>query len=85
MELITSQQGKEIFETINELMSELENKNDPETSEIMLVESITSFVEKFQTLNMNLSSYVSGKRSLLGNKIGDLIERREKSRYSIFE
>ena len=82
LEQIQSRKGKEIFETLNNLMEALEKKNDPEMTEVHLVENMTSFIENFQIMSHNLSSYACGKRSLLGDK---LVELREKESQSIFE
>ena len=77
LELSKSKSGQEMFGTINELMEALEKKDDPEMTEVHLVESMTSFIEKFQTMNHNLNSYATGKRTLLGDKLTELYDEEE--------
>ena len=51
------------FESLLELMTALEDKNDPEQVEIYLVENIYHFMEKLRILEHNLKSYVKDSRS----------------------
>jgi len=67
--------SKDAFEYLTNLLSELENKNDPEPTEVRLVAQIYSFVEKLEILKSNLGSYVTESlKNLPGNKLSDLWE-----------
>ena len=70
--IVDSRKGKELFDTLTELMNTLEIKNDPDMTEVCLVESLTQFVEKYQVMRHNLKSYSEGKTTLLGDKLNEL-------------
>jgi len=55
---LRSTDSREMFEQLATLVEFLENKNDPEPTEMYLVESIYHFFEKLKTLENNINSYV---------------------------
>ena len=74
---INSNNGKEIFETIETLLEILETKDDPEMTEVFLVNNISEFIEKFQVLRSNLKSYSKGNRTLFGDKLSSLYNNED--------
>ena len=63
------------FERLTELVDLLENKVDPEVTEVRLCENIYNVVEKIKILETNIRSYVSESRqNLPGNKLSTLYE-----------
>ena len=82
LELLDSNSGKEILETLNELMTVLEEKNDPDMTEVCLVGNLTEYIEKFQVMKHNLTSYSSGKKTLLGDKLSELYDESEERPYT---
>jgi len=64
------------METLLRLMEVLENKPDPEMTEVRLCDNIYQFVEKLKTMEFNLRSYVqeTQEKSLPGNKLASLWE-----------
>ena len=68
--------SKEMFETLADLMEHLENVNDPEPTEMYLVENIYHFFEKLKTLENNLRSYIrESSDESPGNKLSMLYDR----------
>ena len=66
--------GKNLIESLNSLLEELENKIDPDPNEIYIAENIYQFIEKYNMLKGNLEKYLKDSRqSLPGNKLSDLI------------
>ncbi len=63
------------FERLGELVELLENKPDPEPTEVRLCENIYSVIEKIKILENNIRSYViEARQSLPGNKLSSLYE-----------
>jgi len=63
------------FERLVELVELLENKIDPEPTEVRLCENIYNVIEKIKILENNIKSYVNESRqSLPGNKLSMLYE-----------
>ena len=74
LEMLDTTSGKEILDTLNELMITLENKNDPDMTEVCLVGNLTEFADKLQIMRHNLKSYSEGKKTLLGDKLSELYD-----------
>jgi hypothetical protein len=56
-------------------MEELENKNDPDPTEVQLVESIYLFIEKMKIMEGAIKKYIVQSRDTLpGNKLSALYE-----------
>jgi hypothetical protein len=56
-------------------MEELENKNDPDPTEVQLVESIYLFIEKMKIMEGAIKKYIVQSRDTLpGNKLSSLYE-----------
>lgn len=77
LELLDQNSGKEILDTLNELMTILEEKNDPDMTEVCLVGNLTEFADKLQVMRHNLKSYSAGKKTLLGDKLSELYDDNE--------
>jgi intein-encoded DNA endonuclease-like protein len=63
------------FERLVELVELLENKVDPDPTEVRLCENIYNVVEKIKIMENNIRSYVSeARQNLPGNKLSALYE-----------
>ena len=65
---------KNTFEQLEGLIEILENKSDPDPSEVCLVHSIYAFIEKLNILESNLKSYSKKGTNPLGSKLSSLYE-----------
>ena len=79
-ELLNSKQGIQLMEAINDLAEALENKPDPERTEMYLYENVATFQEKLGNVNFNLRTYVKETSPMLGDKLSSLYEDTEKIR-----
>jgi hypothetical protein len=69
----------ETSESMNQLMMYLEEKVDPDPSEIYLLESIYQYIEKMNLLESHLNKFVQKSKSKLkGNKLNSLYEADNK-------
>lgn len=67
---------QDTIQVLEQLLTELENKEDPEMTEVRLAESISIFIEKLRTMEVNIRSYVKEEqKNLPGNKISSLLEK----------
>jgi len=74
-----SKSTQNFLDSINSLLKELEEKEDPETKELYIVENIYQFIEKFKMLQSNLEGYIKeDRRKLPGNKLASLLEDQDK-------
>jgi hypothetical protein len=64
-----------IFEQLTGLIEILENKTDPDPTEIRLVSNLYSFIEKLNILESNLTSYSKESGNNMGNKLTSLYEK----------
>jgi hypothetical protein len=74
LEYLHSRNTQETITTLIQLMEELEVKNDPEMTEVRLVENIGTFLEKFRIMENNINSYVKDTIVSAGNKLTSLYE-----------
>lgn len=67
-----------VFGTMKTLLAELENKSDPDPTEIRLVTQLYHFVENFEILKNNVRSYSKDlvERDSSGNKLSSLWENQ---------
>ena len=78
LQQLVSGDSKGMFEGLANLVEVLENKNDPERTEIYLVENIYHFFEKLKILENNLRSYVrESSEELPGNKLSLLYDEEK--------
>lgn len=63
-----------LFQRINLLMESLENKDDPNSEDIVLVDSIYQYLEKKKILEENLKSYTKKSSHLHKNKLEELFD-----------
>lgn len=64
-------------ETLDTLIELLESTNDPDPSELYLLESLYQLKEKLKITESRIDSYLlKSKISLTGNKLNDLYERK---------
>lgn len=78
LESISQEPTRITFETLINLIEELENKPDPSPTEIRIVESLYHFMEKMRILEYNLRNYVKeNNENLPGNKLSNLYEEIE--------
>ncbi len=65
---------KNTFEQLKDLIEVLENKIDPDPTEVRLVNHIYAFIEKLNVLENNLSSYAKESTNQTGTKLSNLYE-----------
>jgi len=84
LQQLTSEDSKGMFEGLADLVEVLENKNDPEQTEMYLVQNIYHFFEKLKTLEGNLHSYVrESVDEIPGNKLSLLYDETKSAGSSI--
>ena len=66
---------KGTFESLSNMLNELEDKNDPEQIEVDIVEQAYQLIEILNVLSETLKVYVTENDVLLGDKIQSLIDR----------
>jgi hypothetical protein len=69
---MNSQEFKDMYESLVNLSSYLEEKNDPEPEEVAIVESVYQMVEKFKLLHTSLRKRVN---SLDNKNVGGTLTR----------
>ena len=75
LEGLKTREVRDTFDHLKQLVETLEIKNDPESTEIRLVDSIYAFLEKLSLLENNLSSYFKeNPRNLSGSKLSQLYD-----------
>jgi len=75
LENLHSHKTQETIETLANLLEILETKQDPEPTEIRLVQNIYEFVEKFHILEENINNYSKEfQKTLPANKLASLYE-----------
>jgi len=68
--------SKDTLEILTRLVEELENKVDPDMTEVRLVNQIYKYIENRQLLESNLRSYVKDNRkNLPGKKLSSLYDK----------
>ncbi len=68
---------KPLFSLLNRIVENLEDKVDPETIEIEMVDLAYQVIEKFQLLEAAMNKYVVDSNGKLeGNVLTDLYERQ---------
>lgn len=65
--------------TTGKLIELLENKEDPDSTELYLMESLYQYLEKLSILESHLKKYIKGynNKTLIGNKLDDLYDNRK--------
>jgi hypothetical protein len=79
---LSSQDFRDAFESLRNLVEYLEDKNDPEPSELNIVEAAYEFIEKVKILESTLRNHVRSSDQL-GSKLQKLYDNN-KTR-SLFE
>jgi len=79
-ELMNSRQGIQLMEAIGDLAEALENKTDPERTEMYLYQNVATFHEKLGNVKFNLRTYVKETSPMLGDKLSSLYEDAGKIR-----
>lgn len=70
-----SNNSQEMFEKLAQLIEHLENKSDPEPTDVLMVDNIYQTLEKLKTLDSIMVNYVRESKSILkGNKLQDLYD-----------
>lgn len=86
LESLQSEQVKDTFEYLSRLVTQLENKKDPDPIELKLLESIYLFLEKLQILQGNLKSYSRDFiKDITKNKLSDLYDKDSGDKISLNE
>jgi len=63
------------FESLSDMLKELEEKNDPDKIEVDIAKQIYQLIEKLNILSETLKNYVTENDVLLGDKIQSLIDK----------
>ena len=72
---LQSEGTTETIETLLTLTEQLENKSDPEPTEIRLVANLNDFIERLRIVEHNMRSYVKDSNiKTPGNKLAQLME-----------
>lgn len=66
---------KGTFESLSNMLKELEDKNDPEQIEVDIAEQVYRLIEQLNILSETLKVYVTENDVLLGDKIQSLIDK----------
>jgi len=74
LEGLHQNETKNTFEQLTKLIEILENKNDPDPTEVRLVNHIYAFIEKLNILEHNLKSYSKESSNVIGSKLSNLYE-----------
>ena len=74
LEGLHQNETKNTFEQLTGLIEILENKNDPDPTEVRLVNHIYAFIEKLNILEHNLKSYSKETSNVVGSKLSNLYE-----------
>lgn len=82
LETIHNKDTKEAFSSLNDILEILENKNDPDPEEMLLVESLHRFNERFNALLNNLKTY---SRKNKNNIRSDILSTYYDTRENIYE
>ena len=71
---LSSQQGKELMESLGQLLEVLEQKNDPEVSEIEMCHSICETIKHIKLMENDCRSYIheTVQCQSAGNKLDEL-------------
>ena len=70
-----SNNSQEMFERLAQLIEHLENKEDPEPTDVLIADNIYQTLEKLKTLDSLLVNYVGDSKGILkGNKLQDLYD-----------
>jgi hypothetical protein len=70
-----SNSSQEMFEKLAQLIEHLENKADPEPTDVLIVDNIYQTLEKLKTLDSILVNYIGESNNVLkGNKLQDLYD-----------
>ena len=80
---LDSKSVKSTFESLGVLMDHLETKNDPDPTEVQVVDTAYQTLEKLKTLEGLLKRYVGESNKLKGNVLKKLYEKSESN--SIFD
>jgi mRNA-degrading endonuclease RelE of RelBE toxin-antitoxin system len=72
--------SSETSDSLNKLIESLEDKNDPDPSEVYLLESIYQYIEKLNLLESHLNKYIQKATAskVKGNKLSSLYENENK-------
>ena len=79
---LNSQEFRDAFESLNILIGHLEDKNDPEPSELQIVETAYEFIEKVKLLESALRTHARSNDQL-GSKLQRLYDNNKS--ISLFE
>ncbi|MHA1233129.1 MAG: hypothetical protein ACTSPQ_21100 [Candidatus Helarchaeota archaeon] len=63
-----------MFNKLVSLIEFIENKSDPDPTEIRLAENIYHFIEKLKILESNIKSYVQESQETPGSKLSELYD-----------
>jgi hypothetical protein len=66
---------KNTFESLSNMLKELENKDDPDQIEVDIVEQTYRLIEELNVLSETIKVYVTKNDVLLGDKVQSLYDK----------
>lgn len=82
---IDSGSVKDALGSLQTLVEDLENKNDPEPIEVEIVDMSYQLLEKLELIRAALRRYMRTEHVLTGNKLDDLYDRKSGGSSALFE
>lgn len=82
---IDSGSVKDALGSLQTLVEDLENKNDPEPIEVEIVDMSYQLLEKLELIRAALRRYVRTEHVLTGNKLDGLYDRKSGGSSALFE
>ncbi len=70
-----SKENQKLFESLDYLLEQLENKEDPDPKELRIVDLTYQTVEKLRMVETVLKEYAKGSGKLDGTKLQDLYDK----------
>ena len=71
---LNSKEVREAFDSLNVVLEELENKNDPDPIEMEIVDAAYQVIEKLNLLQSAMRQYKNSEHPLTGRKLSDLYD-----------
>lgn len=72
---LNSKEVREAFDSLNVVLEELENKNDPDPIEMEIVDAAYQVIEKLNLLQSAMRQYKNSEHPLTGRTLSDLYKK----------
>lgn len=74
--LLNEVSSSDLYERLNTTLDYLEEKNDPDPTELKIVESLNEAIEKLKMLESDIRNHLNKRKRHVGNKLTDLYDRK---------